>query len=43
MAASRYPVLGLALVTLLLVSAASGSIFSKEETKVLAVLLPLIV
>jgi len=42
MAAPRCSVLGLALVTLLLVSAASGSIFSKDETKVHAFLLPLI-
>ena len=42
MAAPRYSVLGLAVVTLLLASAASGSIFSKDETKVHASLPPLI-
>lgn len=41
MAASRYPVLGLSLLALLLVGACSGSIFSKDETKVSAPSSPL--
>ena len=41
MAAPRYSVLGLSLLALLLVTACSASIFSKDETKVSILPLPL--